>query len=72
MLSYCETILLPVTIYLLKASNENTGKQCEMSPKLTKKSLPKTLSADLFRHIHSSSCEENNIKVSDADSDAEL
>ena len=43
-----------------------------MRPKLTKKSLPKRLSTDLFRHICSSSCEENNIKISDADSDAKL
>ena len=68
MLSYCETILFPVGIYLFKVNNKNTRKRCEISPKLTK-NLPKKGSLhDLFdSDIHSSSCEENDFSGSDAE-----
>ena len=73
MLSYCETILFPVGIYLFKVNNKNTRKRCEISPKLTK-NLPKKVSLqDLFdSDIYSSSCEESDFSGSDADSDVEL
>ena len=73
MISYCETILFPVAIYLFKVNNKNTQKQCEISPKLTKSLPRKVCLQDLFNSdIHSSSCEENDFSGSDADSDAEL
>ena len=73
MLSYCETILFPVGIYLFKVNNKNTRKQCEISPKLTKNLPKKGRLQDLSdSDIHSSSCEESDFSGSDADSDAEL
>ena len=73
MLGYCETILFPFSIYLLKVNNKNTRKQCEVSPKLTK-NLPKKVHlqdlSDL--DIHLTSCEEGDFSASGANSDAEL
>ena len=68
MLSYYETILFPVAIYLFKVNNKNTRKRCEISPKLTK-NLPKkgSLQDLLDSDIHSSSCEENDFSGSDAE-----
>ena len=37
MLTYCETIIFPVGIYLFKVNNKNTRKRCETCPKLIKK-----------------------------------
>ena len=73
MLSYCETILSPVSIYLVKVNSKNTKKWCEISPKLTK-NLPKKgcLQGLTYSDIHSSSCEESDFSDSDVDSDAEL
>ena len=73
MLSYCETILFPIGIYLFKVNNKNTRKQCEISPKLTR-NLPKKVYLQALSNsdIHSSSCEESDFSGSDADSDAEL
>ena len=73
MLSYYETILFPVGIYLFKVNNKNTRKWCEISPKL-KKNLPKKLRLqDLCdSDIHSSFCEGSDFSGSDADSDVEL
>ena len=73
MLSYCETILFPVGIYLFKVNNKNTRKRHKISPKLTKNLLKKVRLQDLFdSDIHSSSCEESDFCGSDADSDAKL
>ena len=73
MLSYCETILIPVGIYLFKFNNKNTRKQCEISPKSTKNLPKKSHLQDLSNSdIHSSSCEESDFTGSDAYSDAEL
>ena len=73
MLSYCETILFPVGIYLFKVNNKNTRKRCEISPKLTKNLPIKCGLQDLSNSdIHSSSCEESDFTGSDAYSDAEL
>ena len=73
MLSYCETILFPVGVYLFKVNNKNTRKQCEVSPKLTKNLIRKGHLQDLFdSDIYSSSCKESDVISSDADSDAEL
>ena len=73
MLSYCETILFPVGIYLFKVNNKNTRKQCEISPKLAKNLPKKGRLQDLSDlDIHSSSCEESNFSGSDVDSDVEL
>ena len=72
MLSYCETILFPVGIYLFKVNNKNTRKRHKISPKLTKNLLKKVRLQDLFdSDIHSSSCEESDFSGKDADSDAE-
>ena len=73
MLSYCETILSPVGVYLFKVNNKNTRKRCEISPKLTK-NLPEKgrLQGLSDSDIHSSSCEESDFSGSDVDSDAEL
>ena len=35
MLTYSETILFPVGIYLFKVNNKNTRKRCEIQAKLT-------------------------------------
>ena len=68
MLSYCETILFPVGIYLFKVNNKNTRKQCEISPKLTKNLPKKGRLQDLSdSDIHSSSCEESDFSGSDAE-----
>ena len=73
MLSYCETILFPVSIYLFKVNNKNTRKWCEISPRLTKNLSKEGCLKDLFdSDIHSSSCEESDFSGIDADSDAEL
>ena len=73
MLSYCETILFPIGIYLFKVSNKNTRKRCEISPKLTKNLSKKGRLQNLSdSDIHLSSCEESDFSGSDADSDAEL
>ena len=73
MLSYCETILFSVGIYLFKVNNKNTRKQCEISPKLTKSLAKKDFLQDLSHSdIHSSSCEESDFGGSDADSGFEL
>ena len=72
MLSYCETILFPVGIYLFKVNNKNTRKRCEISSKLTKKLPVKCGLQDISdSDIHSSSCEESDFTGSDADRDAE-
>ena len=73
MLSYCETILSPVGIYLFKVNNKNTRKRCEISPELTK-NLPKKGRLQGLSHadIHSSSCEKSDFSGSDVYSDAEL
>ena len=72
-LSYCRTILFPVTIYLFEVNKENTRKRCEISPKLTKNVPKKSCLQDLFHSdIYSSSCEESDFSGSDAESDAEL
>ena len=73
MLSYCETILFPVGIYLFRVNNKNTRKQCEISPKLSKNLPKKCCLQDLSDpDIHSSSCKEIDFSGSDADNDAEL
>ena len=73
MLSYCETILFPIGIYLFKVNNKNTRRHCEINPKLTKNLPKKGRLQDLFdSDIHSPSCEESDFSDSDADSDAEL
>ena len=73
MLSYRETILFLVSIYLFKVNNKNTRKRCEISPKLTKNLPKKGRPQDLsYLDIHSSSCEESDFSGSDVDSDAEL
>ena len=73
MLSYCETILFPVSIYLFKVNKRNTRKRCEISPKLTKNLAKKGGLQDLSdSDIHLSSCEESDFSGSDADSGAEL
>ena len=73
MLSYCETILFPVGIYLFKVNNKNTRKRCEISPKLTKNLPKKGRLQDLSNSDnHSSSCEESDFSGSNADSDPEL
>ena len=73
MLSYCETILFPVDIYLFKLNIKNTRERCEISPKLTKDLPKKGCVQDLSdSDIHSSSYEESDFSGSDADSDAEL
>ena len=36
-LTYSETGLFPLGIYLLKVNNKHTRKQCEICPELTKK-----------------------------------
>ena len=73
MLSYCETILFPVGIYLFKVNNKNTRKRCEISPKLTKNLAKKGHLQDLSdSDIQSSSCEESDFTGSDADRDAEV
>ena len=73
MLGYCETILFPFGIYLFKVNNENTRKQYEVSPKLTKNLPKKVRLEDLSNSdIHASSCEEGDFSGSDANSDAEL
>ena len=73
MLSYCETILFPVSSYLFKVNNNNTRKWCEISPKLTKNLCKKGCLQDLSNSdIHSSSCEESDFTGHDADRDAEL
>ena len=73
MLSYCETILFPVSIYLFKVNNKYTKKRCEISPKLSKNLAKKGHLQDLSdSDIHSSSCEESNFSRSDADNNAEL
>ena len=73
MLSYCETILFPVGIYLFKVNNKNTRKQCEISPKLSKNLPKKGCLQDLpDLDIHSSSCKEIDFSGSDVDNDAEL
>ena len=73
MLSYCETILFPVSIYLFKINNKNTRKQCEISPKLPK-NLPKKCCLQDLSHsdIDLSSCEESDSSSRDADSASEL
>ena len=72
MLSYCETILFPVSIYMFKVNNKNTTKWCEISPKSTKNLPIKCGLQDLCNSdIHSSSCEESDFTGSDADRDAE-
>ena len=72
-LSYCETILFPVSIYLFKFNNKNARKCCETSPKLTKNLPKKGRLQDLSKpDIHSSSCEDSDFTGSDVDSDAEL
>ena len=59
LLSYCETILFPVGIYLFKVNNKNTRKRYEIIPKLTKNLPKKRRLHDLSDlDIHSSSCEE--------------
>ena len=73
MLSYCETILFPVGIYLFKVNNKNTRKQCEISPKLSKNLPKKGCLQDLSDlDIHSSSCKEIDFSGTDVDNDAEL
>ena len=73
MLSYCETILFPVGIYLFKVNNKNTRKQCEISPKLSKNLPKKGCLQDLSNSdIQSSSCKEIDFSGSDVDNDAEL
>ena len=73
MLSYFETILFPVGIYLFKFNNKNTRKHCEISPKLTKNLPKKGRWQDLSNsNIYSSSCEESDFSGSDVDSDDEL
>ena len=73
MLSYCETILFPVSIYLFKVNNKNTRKQFEISPKLTKNLAKKSRLQDLSNSdIHSLSCEEHDFSGNDADSGAEI
>ena len=68
MLTYSETILFPVGIYLFKVNNKNTRKQCEISPKLTKNLPKKGRLQDLSdSDIHSSSCEESDFSGSDAE-----
>ena len=69
MLSYCETIFFPVHIlYLFNVKNKNTRKQCEISPKLTKKLPKKGRLQDLSdSDIHSSSCEESDFSGTDAE-----
>ena len=72
MLSYCETILFPVGIYLFKVNNKDTRKRCEISPKSTKKLPRKCGLLDMSNSdIHSSFCEESAFTGSDADRDAE-
>ena len=72
MLSYRETILFLVSIYLFKVNNKNTRKRCEISPKLTKNLPTKCGLQDLSNSdIHSLSCEESDFTGSDADGDAE-
>ena len=73
MLSYCETILFPVGIYMFKVNNKSSGKPCEISKRLTK-NLPKKGCLQDFSNsdIHSSFCEESDFSGSDANSDAEL
>ena len=69
MLSYCETVLFPVGIYLFIVNNKNTRKWCEISPKLTKNLPKKSHLQDLsYSDIHSSSCEESYFTDSDPDS----
>ena len=72
MLSYCETILFLVGIYLFKINNKNTRKRCEISPKSTK-NLPIKCGLQDLSHseVHSSSCEESDFTGSDADREAE-
>ena len=73
MLTYSETILFPIGIYLFKVNNKNTRKQCEINPELTKNLPKKGRLQDLFDvDIHSPSCKESDFSGSDADSDAEL
>ena len=73
MLSYCETLLFPVGIYLFKVNNKNTRKRCEISSKLTKNFSKKGRLQNLAdSDIHLSSCEESDFSGSEADSDAEL
>ena len=73
MLTYSETILFPVGIYLFKVNNKNTRKRCEISPKLSKNIPKKGRLQDLpDLDIHSWSCEESDFSGSDADNDAEL
>ena len=56
-------------MYLFKANNKNTRKQCQKSPKLTKNLPKKGCLQDLPNSdIHSSSYEENDFSGSDADS----
>ena len=73
MLSYCETILFPVSISLFKVNNKNTRKRCKKSPKLTKNLLKKSRLQDLSdSDIDLSFCEESDFSGSDAHSAAEL
>ena len=72
MLSYCETSLFPVGIYLFKVNNKNTGKRCEISPKLTKNLPKKGRLRDLSDSDIDLSCEARDFSGGDADSDAEL
>ena len=72
MLSYCETILFPVGIYLFRINNKNTRKRYEISPELTKNLPKKGRLQDLSdSDIHSSYCKESDFSGRDADSDAE-
>ena len=65
--------LFPVGLYLSKVNNENTRKQCEISPSLTKNPPEKGCLQDIpDSDICYSSCEESDFSGSDADSDAEL
>ena len=73
MLTYSRTFLIPVSIYLFRVNNNSTGKQCEISPKLTKNPTKKDCLQDIRdSDIHSSSCEESGFSGSNADGDAEL
>ena len=72
MLSYCETILFPVGIYLFKVNNKNTRKRFEIRPKLTKNLPKKGRLRDLSDSDIDLSCEARDFSGGDADSDAEL
>ena len=73
MLIYSETILFPVGIYLFEVNNKNARKQFEICPKLTKNFPKKCRLQDIpDSDIHSSSFEESDFSVSEADSDAEF